>query len=181
MLVAAAAPLAPACFPPSHAPLAKPAAPAKIPPAEPIAAAPANVCFVDSLGSQRSTYVVRLQEAFLKGQCVRITAGDSYMLSQLRMAAKKSSLRLVYGVSPDSKSIYVKPLKIEGAQKSLLLLLREVRAADVADGDFLAEGGEEVQHFRGDGLRKMTWSVSLMLRGIRLQKQTIDHLPVSRA
>ena len=34
----------------------------------------------------------------------------------------------------------------------LLLLLGEVGAADEADGDFVAEGGEELQHLGGDGL-----------------------------
>lgn len=36
----------------------------------------------------------------------------------------------------------------------LLLLLCEVGAADEADGDFVAEGGEELEHFGGDGLRR---------------------------
>lgn len=34
----------------------------------------------------------------------------------------------------------------------LFLLLGEVGAADEADGDFMAEGGEELEHLRGDGL-----------------------------
>ena len=34
----------------------------------------------------------------------------------------------------------------------LLLLLGEVGAADEADGDFVAEGGEELEHFGGDCL-----------------------------
>lgn len=38
----------------------------------------------------------------------------------------------------------------------LLLLLGEVGAADEANGDFVAEGGEELQHFSGDGLGE-TW------------------------
>jgi hypothetical protein len=36
----------------------------------------------------------------------------------------------------------------------LLLLFGEVGAADKADGDFVAERGEELEHFRGDGLRR---------------------------
>ena len=32
------------------------------------------------------------------------------------------------------------------------MLLREVGAADEADGDFVAERGEELQHFGGDSL-----------------------------
>jgi hypothetical protein len=32
------------------------------------------------------------------------------------------------------------------------LLLGQVGAADIADGYLFAQGGEEVQHFRGDGL-----------------------------
>jgi hypothetical protein len=32
------------------------------------------------------------------------------------------------------------------------LLLGEVGAADEADGDFVAQGGEELQHLGGDGL-----------------------------
>lgn len=40
----------------------------------------------------------------------------------------------------------------DGGSAELLLLLGQVGAADEADGYLFAQGGEEAQHFRGDGL-----------------------------
>lgn len=41
---------------------------------------------------------------------------------------------------------------VDGRGAELFLLLDEVGAADEADGAFLTEGGEEGEHFGGDGL-----------------------------
>ena len=43
----------------------------------------------------------------------------------------------------------------------LLLLLGQVGAADEADGDFVAEGGEELEDFGGDGLAHMLEDVCI--------------------
>lgn len=56
----------------------------------------------------------------------------------------------------------------DAGSSELLLLLCEVGAADEADGDFVAEGGEELEHFRGDGLDK-----GILVRGVCLGCATI--------
>jgi hypothetical protein len=87
---------------------------------------PSHLHFSDDLGKRGvSVYVKKLSEALNASGAVQIAAGDSYMRFQLRGAAKKLKLKLVYAL--DGDFLYVKPLAIEGEQKRLMLLLREPR------------------------------------------------------
>jgi hypothetical protein len=87
---------------------------------------PLTLHFSDSVGTRGiSVYVTKLSEALNQGGAVQIDAEDAYMKHQLRGAAKKLGLRLVYALADGF--LYVKPLVIEGDRKRLLLLLREPR------------------------------------------------------
>ncbi len=87
----------------------------------------AHLHFSDNIGRRGiSIYVLKLTEALNKGDCVQIMQDDGYMRTQLKIAAKKLNLKLVYAL--DDGFLYVKPLAVDGEQKRLLLLLREPRS-----------------------------------------------------
>lgn len=48
-----------------------------------------------------------------------------------------------------------------GGGAELFLLFGEVGAADEADGDFVSQGGEELEHFGGDGLCREVLAIRL--------------------
>jgi hypothetical protein len=73
---------------------------------------PAGLIFVDRIAGKDSIYVRKLQEALASSSVIQISAGDSYMRSQLRIAAKKIKARLVF---------------VEGESQRLMVLLREPR------------------------------------------------------
>lgn len=87
---------------------------------------PANLHFSDSVGQRGvSIYIAKLSEALNSGGAVQIKSDDSYMRFQLRAAAVKLKVKLVYAL--DGEHLYIKPLAIEGEQKRLMILLREPR------------------------------------------------------
>jgi hypothetical protein len=86
----------------------------------------ANLHFSDSVGTRGiSIYTKAISEALNTGGAVQIMSGDAYMKQQLKKAAEKLSLKLVYAL--EGEYLYVKPLVVEGEQKRLMLLLREPR------------------------------------------------------
>lgn len=86
----------------------------------------AHLHFSDSIGQRGiSIYVLKLSEALNTGGAVQIMASDAYMKYQLKAAAKKLALKLVYAL--DGEFLYVKPIAVDGDIKRLLLLLREPR------------------------------------------------------
>lgn len=92
-----------------------------------VAKPPTNLHFSDSLGKRGvSVYVRTLTEALNSGGAVQIAADDQYMRNQIRMAAKKLSLRLAYAL--DGDVMWIKPLAMDDQEKRLLLLLREPRS-----------------------------------------------------
>lgn len=87
---------------------------------------PAAIKFVETLGwGKGSVYALKLTEALNADACVLIKNDDAYMKHQLRVAAKKMKLRLVYGLSGDD--LYIKPIMLDGELKRLMLWLREPR------------------------------------------------------
>lgn len=90
-----------------------------------IVAPPSHLKFVDSIGHGTSVYIQKLLEALNAGRAIQIVASDHYMRSQLRQAAVKLKLKLLYAL--DGDALYVKPVQIEGELKRLVLLLRERR------------------------------------------------------
>jgi hypothetical protein len=87
---------------------------------------PAGLVFTESLGRTDSIYVRKLQEALQTGGVVQISKGDTYMRSQLRMAAKKLKAKLVWAEQGEYE--YAKPKVVEGDHKSMMLFLREPRS-----------------------------------------------------
>lgn len=82
--------------------------------------------FVDSLGQRGvSIYVKAITEALNTDSAVKIMADDAYMRFQLKAAAKKLSVKLLFAL--DAEHLYVKPMMVEGENKRLMLLLREPR------------------------------------------------------
>ncbi len=82
--------------------------------------------FVDSLGRRGvSVYVLKLTEALNSDSVVQIDAGDAYMKHQLTMAAKKIQVKLLYAL--EGKSLFIKPVLLDGEMKRLMLWLREPR------------------------------------------------------
>ena len=87
---------------------------------------PTNLHFTDSIGQRGiSIYVKSISEALNTGGVVQIMSGDAYMKFQLKNAAKKLDLRLVYAL--EGEYLYVKPIAVAGEEQRLLLLLREPR------------------------------------------------------
>lgn len=86
---------------------------------------PAGLTFCEGVGRSDSIYVRKLNEALSSGGVIQITDKDAYLRSQLKMAAKKLKVKLVYATA--GGFVYVKPIAIEGELKRLLLLLREPR------------------------------------------------------
>jgi len=87
--------------------------------------APADVIWQEDLFRRDSVYANKLQEALNSNQCIEVADEDKYMLHQLKKAAEKLKVRLVYGRSGDS--ILVKPIQPSDQEKRLILLLREPR------------------------------------------------------
>lgn len=88
---------------------------------------PPGLHFSDSIGQRGvSIYVAKLSEALNSGGAIQVKADDGYMKTQLRMAAGKLKVKLVYAL--DGDSLYIKPLAIEGELKRLMVLLREPRS-----------------------------------------------------
>ena len=75
-----------------------------------------------------SIYTSKLLEAVNSDQVIKVLAEDKYLQSQLKTAAKKLHLRLVY--AKDSGCVYVKPIKASDQEERLILLLREPRTVD---------------------------------------------------
>lgn len=89
--------------------------------------------FVESVGSKgTSIYITKVIEALNTGSAIKINVADSYLKNQIRATAKKLKFRLVYALEGDF--LYMKPLKIEGEQERLILLLREPRTLDELKG-----------------------------------------------
>ncbi len=86
----------------------------------------ADLHFSESVGQRGiSVYVKTLSEALNTSGAVKIMSADAYMKHQLKKAAEKLNLKLVYAL--EGEFLYVKPLVVEGEQKRLMLLLREPR------------------------------------------------------
>ena len=93
----------------------------------------ANLHFSDSVGGRGiSIYVKAISEALNTGGAVQIVSGDAYMKQQLKNAAKKLNLRLVYAL--EGEHLLVKPIAVEGEEQRLLLLLREPRTENELAG-----------------------------------------------
>ena len=82
---------------------------------------------------------------------------DQLLILLLPQPSNKAITSQLLPQSNSSQSILSKA-EIEEAgdgyrgRAKLFLLLHEIGTADEADGAFVAEGGEELQHFGGDGL-----------------------------
>jgi hypothetical protein len=85
----------------------------------------AKLTFSEQLGRAHSTYRDHLVQALQGNMAVTILSANKYMLQQFKNAAKKLKLRLVFAV--DGDNLHIKPMRLEGEGKRLLLLLREPR------------------------------------------------------
>lgn len=94
--------------------------------------APSGIRFADSVGRADSVYQRKLSEALATDSTIKINAADAYMRVQLRKAAEKLRLRLVYGI--EGEFMYVKPIAVDGELKRLMLLLREARTVNELEG-----------------------------------------------
>jgi hypothetical protein len=91
---------------------------------------PLSLHFSESVGQRKiSVYVMKLSEAVNQGAAVQIDIADAYMKKQLKNAAEKLGLRLVYAIADNF--LYVKPIAVDGERKRLMLQLREPRAETV--------------------------------------------------
>jgi hypothetical protein len=86
---------------------------------------PPGLCFSDSVGRSDSVYQRMVVQALNAGQAVKIMANDAYMRHQLKKAAEKLKVKLVYAAA--GEELYVKPIAIDGELKRLVLLIREPR------------------------------------------------------
>lgn len=86
-----------------------------------------TMIFNESLG-KASIYVAKLNEAVNSDHVIQVAEGDTYMLQQLRAAAKKIPLRLVF--AKDNGCVFVKPIRQSGEEDRLVALLREPRTVD---------------------------------------------------
>ena len=92
---------------------------------------------------------------------------DQLLVLLLPQPSNKAITRQLLPQPNSSQSILSKA-EIEEAgdgyrgRAELFLLLHEIGTADEADGAFVAEGGEELQHFGGDGLE---WWLALFWGG----------------
>lgn len=89
---------------------------------------PSALKFTDNLGEGKrgvSLYAMKLLEALNIDGAIKIKLDDSYMRAQLRARAKKLCLKLLF--SPDGEFLWVKPIRVDGQAKRLLLYLREPR------------------------------------------------------
>jgi hypothetical protein len=93
---------------------------------------PASVRFSDSSYTAGSVYVQKLQEALNSDKAVKITTTDSYMRNQLRQAATKLKVKLLF--ANDGEFQWVKPVAVEGELKRLMLWLREPRTVAELEG-----------------------------------------------
>ena len=112
---------------------------------------PPGLVFLDEICGKGSIYVTKLNEALTSGDAVQITAGDAYMKQQLKMAAKKLKVKLVYAIQDDS--LFVKPVAIDGERKRLMLLLREPRSISELEAKKLElHLNDTLASFNKDGL-----------------------------
>ena len=112
---------------------------------------PAGLVFAERVGVGNSIYVQKLQQALGTGSVIQIAAGDSYMRSQLRTAAKKIKARLVFAVSGEFE--YVKPLIVEGEAQRLMVLLRAPRTlAELESKKFELHLSHTLADFAKNGL-----------------------------
>lgn len=86
---------------------------------------PPDVIWQEDLFRRDSVYANKLQEALNSNQTIEIADEDKYLLHQLKKAADKLKIRLLYGRSGDS--LLVKPVQPSDQEKRLILLLREPR------------------------------------------------------
>ncbi len=86
---------------------------------------PSTARFSESSYDASSVYVRTLSEALSSDKAVKIAATDAYMRNQLRKAASKLKVKLLFAADGDFQ--WVKPVAIAGEQKRLMLWLREPR------------------------------------------------------
>ena len=86
---------------------------------------PNDAFFVDELFRKDSIYCSKLTEALNSDCVVQAAKDDKYLINQLRTAAKKLKIRLVFAQS--GEFILVKPIRSSGEEERLVLLLREPR------------------------------------------------------
>jgi hypothetical protein len=86
---------------------------------------PAGLVFSERIGRTGSLYMDKLNEALASGSVIQIVEKDTYLRHQLKKAADKLKVKLVFAAAQGY--IYIKPIAIEGESKRLLVLLREPR------------------------------------------------------
>lgn len=91
---------------------------------------PADVLFLEP--QRESIYITKLREAITAESVIQILSADTYILNQLKGAAKKIKVKLVYGNK--AEYLYVKPVPTSGEFNRLVLYLREKRTMNELRG-----------------------------------------------
>lgn len=112
---------------------------------------PSGLIFQEALRGTGSVYVTKLQEALSGDSAIEILASDKYLAHQLKSAAKKIRLKLVFATQGDR--LYIKPIVPSEDEKRLLLLLREPRTMnELREKKFEIDLGAVVAKLRADGI-----------------------------
>lgn len=91
---------------------------------------PAGLIFIEAV--RTSIYVTKLKEALDADSVIEILEADKYLGNQLKAAAKKLKLKLVYA-SKENK-LYIKPLVLSTEVSRLVMYLREKRSLNELRG-----------------------------------------------
>ena len=86
---------------------------------------PNTIVFSESLGGRASIYRDKLTQAVQNDEVIVIRSDDKYLLTMFKTVARKLSLKLAFATNGDE--MFIKPMKVEGDQARLMLLLREPR------------------------------------------------------
>ena len=112
---------------------------------------PSGLIFQEALRGTGSVYVSKLQEALSGDSVIEILASDKYLHAQLKAAAKKAKIKLVFATQGDR--LYIKPVVPGEDEKRLLILLREPRTMNELRGmKFEMDIGATVAKLRADGI-----------------------------
>jgi len=93
---------------------------------------PNEAIFVDELFRKDSIYCSKITEALNSDSVIQVSKDDKYLVNQLRNAAKKLKIRLLF--AQHLESILVKPIRTSGEEERLVLLLREGRTVNELQG-----------------------------------------------